>query len=88
MAELRQKVTLLKGWSDISKENPDGPPTFYRHRSDNPGALQISFAEYKSGEIPNPTEEDLKAACAKDGQEFGWGEVVDVRSGSCAFGTL
>jgi hypothetical protein len=82
------KVTLLQGWKDVSKDNPDGPPTFLRESSKCPGSLQVSHAEHKAGAIPNPSEKDL----VKMSREFGsgtdtnLGEVVESYGGNCTFG--
>src|SRR5207237_5537853 len=55
----RLQMHLLPDWSDHSHENPDGPPTYLRDTSEVPGPLQVSWAWYESGEVPNPSDEDL-----------------------------
>jgi hypothetical protein len=56
----RLKINFPTSWSDASSDNPQGPPTYIRHTSENPGALQVSFASY-TGAAPPPhmTDEDL-----------------------------
>ena len=81
------KVKLLKGWADYSRENPDGPPTFLRDLSEVPGPLQISTWEYEGGEIPNPSEDDLKHMSVELGRK-NFGELVETSSGACTFGKM
>lgn len=81
------KIKLLTGWSEHN--NPDGPPTYCRALSESPGALQVSWAEYKGGKPPNPSP----AALIRMAQEFGqkdddFGELVETSSGTCDFGTM
>ena len=82
----KPKVLLPKGWSDYSKDNPDGPPTFLRDLSEVPGPLQISFEEYKGGEIPNPKVEDLTEMAIDLGKEQKMGELIESNNGDCDFG--
>lgn len=42
----RLKINLLPTWSDKSGDSPQGPWTYVRHASANPGALQVSWARY------------------------------------------
>jgi hypothetical protein len=84
--KIQLKVKPLPGWSDHSKWNPDGPPTYLRDLSDEPGPLQISFLEYLSGSIPNPTVNDLIQLASEHASKFESGEVVSTESGDCALG--
>ncbi len=80
------KLSLPKSWMDISDENPDGPPSFIRKESDeNPGVLQLSFAEYLSGEQPNPNYADLIQLSKEfdTGKEF---DLLNTESGDCKYG--
>lgn len=79
-------IKLPNGWSDY--DNPDGPPTYVRELSETPGPLQISWAEYKSGAIPNPSADDLKRMAEEFGEKHDFGELVESSSSPCAFGTL
>src|SRR6185295_4248103 len=78
----------LPGWIDVSKDNPDGPPTFLREASECPGPLQVSHAEYKGGVVPNPSEQDLIEMSRKFGRgtDTDFGDIVESSSGDCAFG--
>ena len=77
---------LPKSWIDISNENPDGPASFIRKQSDkNPGVLQISFAEYKSGEKPNPEYSDL-IELSKGFNSDNKYELIKTKSGDCNYG--
>ena len=83
----RPRVRLLPGWSDCSRENPIGPPTFLRVASDEPGPLQVSMAEHADGEVPDPSSEELESMARDSGGEMGLGDVVETASGDCAIGT-
>ena len=80
------KIKLPKGWSDY--DNPDGPPTYVRELSETPGPLQISWAEYKKGEIPNPSANDLKEMAEDFGEKHGFGDLVESSNNPCEFGTM
>jgi hypothetical protein len=87
----RQLTILLEpGWIDASDENPDGPPTYMR--TDGNAVLQFSFALYRGGNRPDPTESDLINLAVKmfsrltDGTDTP--HVVATTSGPCAFGTF
>ena len=60
MSDERQlRVELLPDWVDLSSEYLDGPPTVIRESSVSPGALQFSISQYESGEMPDPSDDDL-----------------------------
>ena len=53
-------VNLLPACSDRSRDHPQGPPTYIRHASTNPGALQISWVSYsRPGPPPQMTDDGL-----------------------------
>ena len=82
----RLKIDLLVGWGDHSSENPDGPPTFYRDDVETPGVLQVSFAEYHIGEIPNPSEADLIDLSRGIGEKEEGSQLITTSSGQCRLG--
>ena len=83
---MRLNIKLPKGWSNY--HNPDGPPTYCRDLSETPGPLQISWAEYKGGGLPNPSADDLKRMAEEFGQKHEFGELVESSSSPCEFGTM
>ena len=80
------KVKLSKEWSDHTHEYPNGPGTFIRHASKEPGVIQVSFTLYEKGEIPNPSCEDLIELAKKIGDNLPAGDLVETSSGRCTFG--
>ena len=78
MGKFRLQIKLLDGWSGYSHENPDGPSTFLRDRSEVPGPLQVSYAIYKDGTEPDSSEEDLIELSIGLGKQQDWGEVVEI----------
>jgi hypothetical protein len=79
------KIQLPKFWAQQS--NPDGPATFSRRGSSN--AFQVSWAEYRKGELPDPTTADsLQQMATSFGQKQGFGEMLGSESGDCTFGTF
>ena len=80
------KIKFPTGWRDCSNDNPDGPPTFLDDRQEEPGVLQISFAEYLSGTIPNPDFTDLLTLSRTAGIKNSFGEIINEGSGSCQYG--
>ena len=84
--EKRLKILLIEGWTDISRENPDGPRTFRRAASENPGVLQISVqATYSGGRKPDPTTQQLIGFAAGFIQRGG-GQLIHANSGECKLG--
>jgi hypothetical protein len=79
-------IKLPAGWAEF--DNPDGPPTYCRELGDTPGPLQISWAEYKGGALPNPSANDLKRMAKEFGECHDFGELVESSSGSCEFGRM
>ena len=88
MEKYKLHIELLDGWGDYSHENPDGPSTFLRDRSEVPGPLQVSYAIYKDGDKPDASEEGLIELCMGLGEQHGWGGAIETESMACAFGLL
>lgn len=83
----RVQVRLVWNWEQIA--NPEGPATFIRADTDEPGVLQVSlYAEYKSGKTPNPTARDLIELACGHGERHAVGELVETSSGVCDLGTF
>src|SRR4051794_13883112 len=80
----RLKIKLMPGW--LPMEMGDGPVTYYRERSKDLGALQFSTAEYKKGEVPNPTDNDLMELCRTMCERMKGSKVVHSKTGACNFG--
>jgi hypothetical protein len=80
------KITFPSGWVDISNENPEGPPTFINGNLEEPGVLQISTADYLSGEKPFAEFEGLISLSENAGLRNEFGEVIIKESGDCKFG--
>jgi hypothetical protein len=55
----RLNVTLRPKWGDFSQSNPGGAPTFSRVGNEQSNSLQVSYAWYKGGAEPRPTDEQL-----------------------------
>lgn len=84
--ENRLSVQLPPDWSDHSHENPDGPPTYLRDISADPGPLQVSCAWYKSGEVPNPSDDDLISLAKGVQNSFESPELIESAAGPCMIG--
>jgi len=80
------KIDFPNGWTDVSSENLDGPPTFIDSRLIEPGVLQISIAEYFFGQKPNPNHDDLIELSENIGIKNDFGEIIKKESGNCNFG--
>lgn len=66
-------LQVPSGWEDITGiVEADNPPYTLAHR-DGVGALQFSIALYKSGEVPDPTVNQLREMVEKFGHERGLG---------------
>lgn len=83
---MKLSIKLPEGWSDY--DCPEGPPTYIREWSDDSGALQISWAEYTGGSLPNPSAIDLQHMAQEFGEKQGFGDVVESSSGQCVFGLM
>jgi hypothetical protein len=81
---MRLKIQLPSDWGPFE----NATDIFYRLTSKDSGALQLSFTEYKSGEIPNPTPDDLKRLAVESGNNKPLGEVVESSAGPCVFGAM
>lgn len=82
------KVEIPVGWSDYAQNNPDGPATFIRDINNAHSVFQVSFAQYKDGEIPNPSQEDLVELAQNTGIDMLLGDMIDTSSGTCSFGAF
>src|SRR5258708_25705778 len=80
------QIKFSDGWKDISKENPDSPPTFINDELDESGVLQISTAEYISGQTPNPNFLDLINLSKNVGLKNEFGIPCHEESGNCEYG--
>jgi len=59
----------------------------FRDAPDPAGCLQASiFAEYTSGDIPNPTGEQLIDLAKKRGVGYEIGELIETGDGKCKLG--
>ena len=81
---MRLKIQLSTTWEQQS--NPNGPATFCRRGSSS--ALQVSWAEYSGGKLPEVTTEKLVEMATSFGQKQGFGEMQESASGNCRFGTF
>jgi uncharacterized protein (TIGR03067 family) len=82
---MRLKIELPRTWAQ--KENPDGPATFTRQGSTN--AFQVSWAEYRGGELPTKVTADrLKEMAVDFGQKKRFGDLVESSSGACRYGSF
>jgi hypothetical protein len=81
---MRLKIQIPRHWA----RSNDGTPTFICLTSETSGALQISFGEYTSGEIPNPTPEDLQEMSTGFGKKNNLGHLIESSCGPCLFGTM
>ncbi len=88
MPEAVLNIQLLTGWEDLSHENPDGPATFAR--ADGVGALQVSWAVYKGGKEPRPSDATLieLASGSLVGPADGAARIASTGSGACKFGRV
>ena len=80
------RIGFSKGWKDISKENPNGPPTFINYEIEDSGVLQISTAEFIGGQKPNPNFSDLINLSKNIGLKNEFGIVRHEESGNCGYG--
>jgi hypothetical protein len=83
---MRLQIKLPPTWAQVN--NPDGPATFCRESSSTPGPLQVSWAEYSGGTIPNPSAADLKQMAEDFGKQHSFGDLIESFSSPCVFGTL
>jgi len=84
---MRLKIQIPKSWA--AQENPNGPATFCRHLSHIPGPLQVSWAEYSHGSIPNPSVAGLAAhGCRVLGRRMVAGIYLSQEAVQCVFGSM
>ena len=88
MSNLKKiKIPFPNNWIDVSNENPNGAPTFIKENIEEPGVLQITYTEYISGEIPNPSYADLinlSKSIGNKNEEFG--NCINENYQECNFG--
>jgi hypothetical protein len=83
----RLQIELPPNW--CYEPDADGPALMFRDAPDAVGSLQVSiFAEYKSGEIPNPTVDTLTDLAKKHGERNDAGQFVEIHGGACKMGTF
>jgi hypothetical protein len=81
---LRLKIELPTTWAQ--KDNPDGPATFCRE--DGSGAFQVSWAEYRGGQLSaDVSSQSLKQMAERFGRQKGFGEMIESSEGECRYGT-
>ena len=82
------QIELPKGWVPYKNETDDELPAFINDDNYNTGVLQISYAKYISGKLPNIKKRELIKmsynACAKNDS----GKFLKKESGNCKFGTF
>ena len=85
--KVRTKVIKLDGvrlkvpmhWDDVTRElSPTGRPFTLASSKDEVGALQVSLANYLSGEIPNPTAKDLMSMLLEFSTRRRLGKPIDT----------
>lgn len=80
---MRLKIELPTTWSQVNQ--PGAAATF--RRKDSSGAIQVSWGEYRGGELPIVvTAEFLKEMAEKFGQETGLGQLTESSGGGCRYG--
>jgi hypothetical protein len=82
----RLQVSLLPEWADYSHTNPDGGPTFYRRGSEPDNPLQLSWAWYRGGKEPRPTDEALIRLSSRTFDRVDGFELRETAAGPCAIG--
>jgi hypothetical protein len=82
----RLQVTLPDNWVDHSADNPDGPPTFMRVGSERNSALQVSYAWYKGGKEPRPTDANLISLSSRAFEKVAGYKLISTDSGGCTIG--
>jgi hypothetical protein len=82
----RLRVALPSQWRDYSHINPDGPPTYYREDNEQQNALQMSWAWYKGGKEPHPTDEALIQLASGAFAEVEGFSLISTACGPCKIG--
>lgn len=80
------QVKLFPDWTDYSYKNPHGPVTFIKRSCKTLNPLQISYALYKNGKVPNLGYDELLKMCMDFGAKFEYGNCLGRCYGECAFG--
>ncbi len=76
------QVELPSNWYAATAENPSGGATYRRFAPPGVGWVQISWAWYRGGPEPRPSDDDLMQLAS--GADFG--TAVRSTSGPCAIG--
>src|SRR3954470_22278831 len=80
---MKLKIELRPGW--VQMENPNGPATFGCENGS--GAFQVSWAEYRGGELPaGVTPERLKQMAENFGRSKNFGMMGESSGGNCPYG--
>lgn len=80
------KVKLLSDWIDYSIFNKRKLPTFIKSSCKTINPLQIEYAIYNNGKIPNPSVNDLLKMCKNYGIKNEYIDCLGTYSGECIFG--
>lgn len=86
MSKAQLRVTLPPGWIDLTQDNPNGGSTYARSSVGLANPLQISFALYKGGKVPNPSTGDLVKLAEGLSKALDNLRLISKNSGSCRFG--
>jgi hypothetical protein len=81
---MRLKIQLPTTWAQ--QPNLNGPPTFRRRGSSN--AFQVSWAEYRGGELPDVSTAKLMELAKGFGQQKGLDQLLESSNGQCGFGSF
>ncbi len=84
--KVRLRVSLLPGWADLSAQHPESPPVFSRKHTGSENPLQVSWALYRGGVVPNPSDEDLVALARGFAKLLKGARLVGTSAGPCRFG--
>jgi hypothetical protein len=80
---MRLKIELPATWTQV--DGPDRPASFCRDNGS--GTIQVSWAEYRGGELPTDiTAESLKDMAETFGHSNGFGELAESSVGNCPYG--
>jgi hypothetical protein len=69
-------LDIAEGWAD-ARADADGPFEFSRTAQDAVGVLQLSYARYQSGRIPDPQPGDLARMLVEFAEAHGLGKPTD-----------
>jgi hypothetical protein len=78
----RLQIKLFSNWISVEGDREDYPYRLFPKNKTRNSILDITFAEYKGGIIPNPTYDDL-VNLAKNKSTL---QIVNVEHGDCKLG--